>query len=92
MKAKGNGFKKYLKKHSRKSANPYQLGIGRLRDIQAEVLKCKTHPIKTRAVCFMILERMIENQNVTKIKRKKELSQNENEKINDSIFIGCVDF
>lgn len=90
MKTSGNGFKKYLKKHSRKSASPFKLGIERLRDIQAEVLRCRTHPIKTRAVCFMILERMIENQAVTKSKRKKELSQNE--KTNDSIFIGRVDF
>jgi hypothetical protein len=90
MKLEGNGFKRYLKKHKKKGLKPNRLGMRRLRNIQTEILLSKKHAIKTRAVCFMIIERMIEYQEYTKTKKEKELKQNE--KDDEPIYIGRVDF
>jgi hypothetical protein len=72
LKVKENGFKKYLNKHKKKSLRIDDFGIRRLRRIQDALLDCRSYPIKTRAVAFMIIERMVENQNYIKRKEKRK--------------------
>ena len=80
-------FKKYLKAHAVKNVG--RVSRRKLRNIQDEVLRNIDYPIHIRAICFMILEIMIDER-AYNIKKKKE-RENEIKKM-ESVFIGTSDF